>query len=220
MGVVEVVAGVSEVLLTGGEEVDKIQLPRRSTRQLGGMDEVGEGEELGGVVVGGVDVGVSVVGDEDGEELPGSVVEGVDVEVGVEVGVEEEGGSLVDGGDDDGGVEVLAGGLELDEHRPRAMPTGPQGSTGGVEVGVGEVVDGVSDDEGVVLVDGGSVLVGSVEGLVVGDVVPGGVEDEEVEPGVVVPLPKRTSGITIDGITLLRSNWRWDFFLKARDRRA
>jgi hypothetical protein len=97
------------------------------------MDDVGDGEELGGVVVGGVDVEVSVVGEEDGEELPGVVVEGVDVEVGDE----EEGGSLVDGGG---------------------------------------VVDGGSDDEGVELVDGGSVFVG----LVLDDVVPGGVEDEEV----------------------------------------
>jgi hypothetical protein len=133
--VVEVVTEVSEVLLTGGEEVDKIQSPRTSTMQLGGMDDVGDGEELGGVVVGGVDVEVSVVGEEDGEELPGVVVEGVDVEVGDE----EEGGSLVDGGG---------------------------------------VVDGGSDDEGVELVDGGSVFVG----LVLDDVVPGGVEDEEVGP--------------------------------------
>ena len=114
--VVEVVTGVSEVLLTGGEEVDETQLPRRSSRQLGGMDVVPDGEELAGVVVVDVDVGVSVVGDEDDEELPKSVVEDVGVVVGVEEEEEEEGGSLVDGVgvvdgvSDDEGVVLVDGG--------------------------------------------------------------------------------------------------------------
>ena len=114
VGVVEVVTGVSEVLLlTGGEEDDETQSPKRFSRQLGGMDVVAGGGELVGVVVGGVDVGVSVVGDDD-EELPGSVV----VDVGVVVGdeEEEEGGSLVDGVgvvddvSDDEGVVLVDGG--------------------------------------------------------------------------------------------------------------
>lgn len=37
---------------------------------------------------------------------------------------------------------MLTGGLELDEHRPRSTPAGPQGSTGEEEVGVG-----VDDEE-------------------------------------------------------------------------
>lgn len=115
VGVVEVVTGVSEVLLlTGGEEDDETQSPKRFSRQLGGMDVVAGGGELVGVVVGGVDVGVSVVGDDDDEELPGSVV----VDVGVVVGdeEEEEGGSLVDGVgvvddvSDDEGVVLVDGG--------------------------------------------------------------------------------------------------------------
>ena len=207
VGVVEVVTGVSEVLLTAGEEVDS-QLPRRPSRQVRGVDDVevlivgdGDDEELAGLVVDGVDVGVSVEGDEVVEELPGSVVEGVD-DVEVSVVGEEEGVVLVDGGG---------------------------------------VVDGVSDDEGVdvagELVDGGSVLVVSVEGLVVGgEVALDGVEDEEVGsvgrrfrqgkkeimvylPGVVeVPLPAKISPST--SLKSGRPSWRWCFFLNARERRA
>ena len=128
---VEVVTGgVDEVLLTGGEEVDTTQLPRRSSRQFGGMDDVGDGEEL---VVGGVDVGVSVVGDVDGEELPGSVV-------GVVVGEEEEEVSLVDGGgvvdgvlDDEGVVLVDGGSVVVGREEGLVEGGGVEDEGGGVE---------------------------------------------------------------------------------------
>lgn len=90
-----------------------MQLPRTSKRQVGVVDDDGEGEELAGLVVEGVDVGVSEEGDEDGDELPGSVVEGVgDVVEGHEEEGEElvDGGGVVDGVSDDEGV-VVAGEL-------------------------------------------------------------------------------------------------------------
>jgi hypothetical protein len=73
---------VSDVLLTAGEEGSAIQLPRTSKRQVGVVDDDGDGEELAGLVVEDVDVGVSEEGEDDEYELPGSVVEDVgDVEV-------------------------------------------------------------------------------------------------------------------------------------------
>jgi len=71
--------------------------------------------------------------------------------------------------------EVLAGGLELDVHRPSCTPTGPQGSNGEEEVGVGggDEVDpelgAVSDAlEGVGKLVGGTVGGDDAEDDVVG----------------------------------------------------
>ena len=191
---------MSEVLLTAGEDVDA-QLPRRSSMQVRGVDDVevlmvgdGDDEELVGVVVEGVDVGVSVEGDEDVEELPGSVVEGVD---DVEVSVVGEGEVLVDGVSDDEGVDVA-----------------------------GELVDGGS----VLVVSVGGLVVGgdvASDEVVDEELEPVGrrfrKEKKEIMvylPGVVVvPVPPKRSP-TRSPKPPVRSSWRWSFFLNARERRA
>jgi hypothetical protein len=190
--VVGVVAERSEVLLTVGEDVGRIQLPRASkpSGQLseGGADDDGDGDELPGLVVEGVDVGVSVVGDGDGEELPGLVVGRIQLPKGSkpsgqlsEGGVDDDGDgdelpglvvegvdvgvSVVDDGDDEELPVLVVGRIQL----PRASKPSGQLSEGGVD-------DDGDDDE----------LPGSVvEGVDVGVSVVDDWDDEEV-PGLVV----------------------------------
>ena len=94
---------------------------------------------------------------------------------------------LVGGDEVNGGV--LAGGLKFDEHRPRSIPTGPQGSTGEEEVGVG-VGDG--EDPGFGVVDDVEDESWSRSGVVDGGEVNGGGSDvdgglDELAGGVDVP---------------------------------
>jgi hypothetical protein len=211
-GVISVVNGRSGVPLTAGEDVGRIQLPRRS-KPSAQLSEGGVDEELSGLVVEGVDV--SVVGDGDGEELPGLVVgriqlprrskpSGQLLEGGVDDagGGEELPGPVVEGVDvgvsvvDDGDDEELPGLVVVGRRQlpRRSTPSGQLAGLeeGGILVDGGELVGDVSDDGEVVvaegLVDGGSVFVGSVEGLVVGgDVASDGVADVELGPGVEAP---------------------------------
>ena len=183
------------VLVVEGVElvVGRIQLPRGSKpsgQLFGGVEDEVDGEEFPELVGEGVDVRVSVVGDEDDEELPELVVGriqlprrskpsgqlfggGVDDDVGGEelpelVGEDVDVAVSVVGDEDDEELPVLlVGRIQLPRRsKPSGQFVGPE-----VLVDGEELVDEVSDDGGLVvaeeLVDGGLVLVERDEGLVV-----------------------------------------------------
>jgi hypothetical protein len=94
---------------------------------------------------------------------------------------------------------VPTGGLEFGEHRPRSIPSGPQGSTGEEEVGVGV---GVGDeDPGFGVVDDDEDKGWSRSGVIGGGEDDGGGEDvdgglDELAGGVGVPGSTHTPPTT------------------------